>query len=90
MAAFLDSDESFSIFRGFGTETARLLLIKEIELHQLVTKIHELDKADEADKSMAYRLASIEYCESWDRTLVDLLREYEAKINIYCKMPLPP
>lgn len=45
MAAFLDSDEGFSIYRRFGYLQARLLLDKQEELRLLEEKLQTLDLA---------------------------------------------
>ena len=88
LTSFLASDENFSIFRSFRLETTRLLVIKEIELHQLAKKIHELDIKDGENQAMQYRLTSIKHRGTWDDTLVKLLEELETKINVYCNVLL--
>ncbi|KAL9616015.1 MAG: hypothetical protein Q9160_009067 [Pyrenula sp. 1 TL-2023] len=47
LAAFLDSDESFSIYRRFGYAQARLLLEKQDEMRLLEEGLIEMDKEDE-------------------------------------------
>jgi hypothetical protein len=46
LAALQDSNNSFCIFRKFGPVAVRILVGKEIELEQLVTRLNELDEED--------------------------------------------
>jgi hypothetical protein len=70
----------------FGPEVARILLIKEIELDQLVEQLQELDEADDANPARKHRCNSIEHIEGWDSAQRDLLNQIEVKINVYCKL----
>jgi hypothetical protein len=45
LAAFLDSDESFMVYRRFGYVQARLLLEKQDDLQKLERKLDEYDEA---------------------------------------------
>lgn len=47
LAALLDSDEKFMIYRRFGFLQARLLLNKQDELRELEKDLDRLDKVDE-------------------------------------------
>ncbi|KAF2807251.1 uncharacterized protein BDZ99DRAFT_478754 [Mytilinidion resinicola] len=51
LAAFLDSDENFMIYRRFGYIQARLLLEKQDELRKLEKRLDTMDKRDEHNKS---------------------------------------
>lgn len=51
LAAFLDSDESFTLYRRFGYLQARLLLDKQDEMRKLEEKLDEMDKEDEENRS---------------------------------------
>jgi hypothetical protein len=51
LAAFLDSDESFTLYRRFGYLQARLLLDKQDEMRKLEEKLDEMDKEDEENVS---------------------------------------
>ncbi|KAE8441483.1 hypothetical protein EG329_004907 [Mollisiaceae sp. DMI_Dod_QoI] len=82
-AAFQNSNNSFSIIRKFGDQTFRLLIMKEIELCQITEKLHILDKEDEADERLQYRLTSIENNPGWDQSQRKLLQEYEEKVLSY-------
>lgn len=46
VAAFLDSDASFTIYRRFGFLHARLLLYKQDELRELEEELRDMDKRD--------------------------------------------
>jgi hypothetical protein len=49
LAAFLDSDESFMIYRRFGYIASRLLLEKQDEMRQLEEELDMLDRHDETN-----------------------------------------
>ena len=51
VAAFLDSDASFTIYRRFGFLYARLLLYKQDELTELEEELRDMDKRDWDDAS---------------------------------------
>jgi hypothetical protein len=83
LAALLESNDNFCMFRRFGTETVRLLNVKAIELDQLARKIDELDKSDETNGT-GYRLDSVEHHTGWDTEQKENLQDYEEKIGKYC------
>ncbi|KAL9119124.1 MAG: hypothetical protein Q9187_004320 [Circinaria calcarea] len=58
VAAFLDSDASFTIYRRFGFLHARLLLYKQDELRELEDELREMDKRDWKDDSFQNCLRS--------------------------------
>jgi len=86
----LNSNDSFCIFRKFGDQATRILLIKEIELCQLATKLDEINKADAEDKMLEYRLTTIEHDKSWDPAQQDLLDKIEVKLAAYCEQNRRP
>jgi hypothetical protein len=47
LAAFLDSDEKFTLYRKFGFLQARILLNKQDELRELEKDLDRLDKVDQ-------------------------------------------
>jgi hypothetical protein len=47
LACYLDSDESFVMYRRFGILHARLLLQKQDELRELESELFTADKQDE-------------------------------------------
>lgn len=83
LAALQDSNESFCIFRRFGRAASRILLIKEIELDQILEKLDALDHDDSEKPEKKYRLKGIEHREGWDDEQQKLLLEMEEKLNIY-------
>jgi hypothetical protein len=84
LAAFLDSNDSFCVFRRFGATVARILLHREIELGGLIDQLHKLDKEDAAGDKL-YRLLSIEHKLGWDPAQITLMGKIESKINEYCE-----
>lgn len=84
LGKLLDSNESFCIFRGFRPETARLLLVRELELDKLAREIYNLDNDDAANHDTKNRLKTIELLESCDETRNDLLDKWERKVVAYC------
>jgi hypothetical protein len=85
LAAFLDSNESFCMFRRFGTTTARVLLHRQIELDILVDQLHKLDQEDAAAGDKLYRLSSVEHKEGWDTAQRKLMETFDTKIRDYCE-----
>ena len=83
-AHFLNSNDSFCIFRKFGKEAARTLLRKEIELCKLATKLDDLNKSD-AEGSLIWRLSTFEHDDTWDPVQHNLLNDIEVKLDTYCK-----
>lgn len=53
LAAFLDSDECFMIYRRFGFLQSRLILEKQDELRELEEQLDSLDKREE-EKSIRH------------------------------------
>jgi hypothetical protein len=49
LAALLDSDEKFMLYRRFGFLQARVLLNKQDELRELEKDLDRLDKVDQAN-----------------------------------------
>lgn len=84
LAALLDSNDSFCIFRKFGPVAVRILIEKEIELDQLITRLNILDKEDSKNPETSYRLKSIDFYEGCDPEQKTLKEEIELKIKDYC------
>jgi hypothetical protein len=84
LAAYQDSNPSFCMFRRFGPVTARILLVKEIELGKLVTDLNQLDEADSKDPEKRYRLRSTDFYEGCDPKQKKLMKEIEIKLKDYC------
>ena len=58
LATFLDSDDSFMIYRRFGFLQARLLLEKQDSLRVLEQRLDRLDKAETQGKDNEDNLCS--------------------------------
>lgn len=81
LAAFLDSDENFMLYRRFGFLQARLLLNKQDELRELEKDLDRLDKVDQAkDPSL---LKSREKDDAVDGRRKKLLYDVEEKFKEY-------
>ena len=83
-AALQDSNDSFCIFRRFGPAATRILVGKEIELDQLMTKLNKLDNEDKENPAMRYRLKSVDFYDGCDPEQRKLLDELEVKLKDYC------
>jgi len=88
LAAYLNLDPNFPVYRRFGTMRHRVMLHRQIELMKLEQKLNEMDKADWNDHR--YRIQSIrkdhenatkEGKERSERE--ELLNEIEAKLQHY-------
>ena len=86
LAALQESNDSVCVFRKFGTDAARVLLHKQMELDRLAKKIGELDRADSSCE-LRYRLRRGAFHDSWDSEQKNLLEEQEMKLSSYCKWP---
>jgi hypothetical protein len=83
-AAFLNSNDSFCIFRKFGDEATRILLRKEIELCQLATKLDELNKADQ-EGILKWRLTTFDRDDDCEPAQSELLDKIEIRLLAYCE-----
>jgi hypothetical protein len=85
LAALISSNETFCLFRGFFPYACRILLHREIELEQLVKRLHQLDASDAANPEMMYRLSGVDLTEGLDPEQKELLQQIEIKIREYCE-----
>jgi hypothetical protein len=83
LAAFLDSDENFMLYRRFGFLQARLLLYKQDELREMEKELDRLDRIDEKKN------ATILKCREEDDVLFgkrkELFKKIEIKLKKYCE-----
>ncbi|KAL8754705.1 MAG: hypothetical protein Q9199_004153 [Rusavskia elegans] len=96
LACFLDSDESFMLFRRFGITFSRLLLNKQDEIRQMEHELQGMDLMDEVLGNKAYLLSrdedvkrersSIPAC--WSQTRPEILEKLEIKILEYSELLL--
>ena len=84
LAAFLDSDDNFMIFRRFGYIQTRLLLEKQARLLHLEQKLDQLDTQDEIENPMRLRTIDLDSRDSEIRD--DLLCHIERTFCEYCRL----
>ena len=84
VAAFLESCDSFSIYRRFGQSHSRLLLTHQSNITDLEMQIQNLDKIDdEGGPDMQFRLKNRYHEEGFDTTKRDLEEKLEKEILAY-------
>jgi hypothetical protein len=81
VAAFLDSDESFMLYRRFGYLQSRLLLDKQGELRVLERKLDRMDNLDA--KENPERLKTIDLKEEDAKPRKELLKQIDEKLRDY-------
>jgi len=81
LAAFLDSDENFMLYRRFGFLQARLLLNKQDELRDLEKKLDRMDLADQNNNESVLRSREKDLATSDHRR--KLFHEAEDKFKDY-------
>ena len=94
MSCFLDSDDSFMVYRRFGAVYSRLLLSKQDEMSRMEARLLAMDKTDLADGNGHYlmsRLLDVEredFPEAWEgQSRVQLLEKMEKvalEYGMYC------
>lgn len=88
LAALLDSDENFLLYRRFGYLQARLLLHKQDQLRELEVELNDWDKIDDARAPMWLRSREMDDVKNKDRKKV--LERIEKMFLEYCKSCLHP
>lgn len=83
LAAFQSSDDDFMIYRGFRRLHARELLQLEVEITLLEEELDRLDKEDDANDKLRYRLGKTKHEEGWDATQQKLRKNIRAKLREY-------
>lgn len=90
VARFLDSDDSFGVYRRFGTVFSRLLLNKQDEVSKLEAELMAMDGMDNADDNGKRYLMSREmdvkrqaFPAVWGESRPQLLGKLEEKISEY-------
>ncbi len=84
LAAFLNSDNSFAVFRRFGQLSSRLLVQMQVDLTDLEKKLHALDNADASSPMMKWRLRGFENFPEWNDEQQKLANEIRIKLRDYC------
>ncbi|KAI4236950.1 MAG: hypothetical protein L6R40_006002 [Gallowayella cf. fulva] len=93
VACFLDSDDSFMLFKRFGIVFSRLLLNKQDEIREMEDELQGMDKTYEANGCEEYLRSRNEgdrktITSSWTRTRPELLEKLETKILQYSELLL--
>lgn len=89
VAAFLESSDSFGIYRKFGHSHARLLIDHESSLTKIEEELLELDKIDEAGgKATAWCLRNRKYKQGPDTRKRDLQEKLEKELLVYVPLLL--
>lgn len=95
LAAFVNSDDTFTNFRRFGRLSARILLHMQTELNDLERELDALDKQDGQDPIMQARLRGWgeDDFDEWDAKQQDLCLKIQEKYvkygmsrsSVFCK-----
>ncbi|KAG7006561.1 hypothetical protein G7Y79_00014g037360 [Physcia stellaris] len=93
LACFLDSDESFMVYRRFGIVFSRLLLNKQDEIRMLEAQLLAMDRTDVANGNAKYLKKRDQRTFDtlplgWTETRPQILASLEAKILEYSKLLL--
>ncbi|KAE8454173.1 hypothetical protein EG329_005098 [Mollisiaceae sp. DMI_Dod_QoI] len=84
LAAFLESDEHFMLYRRFGFLQGRLILYKQDELRQLETELNRLDDFDNRNDKSLHRSREKDDARSGKRK--ELMGKIEAKFREYISL----
>ncbi|KAF2268848.1 hypothetical protein CC78DRAFT_510082 [Lojkania enalia] len=84
VAAFLDSDEGFTIYRRFGYLQSRLLLSKQEELRRLEVKLERLELIVSTKDENAF--CSRDIRGEFAKEHAEVLNEIETKFHSYAKL----
>ena len=86
LAAFLNSDDNFTIFRKFGQSHCRVLVQLQAEITALEQDLLELDRSDSREGSgTLYRLKRVNYLQGEDMVQKDKLEQLRKKLIDYGK-----
>jgi hypothetical protein len=85
LAAFINSDDSFAIFRKFSRTNTRILLHLQAEIQALVKELDGLDREDARDSEHLHRLVSVEHEKGWDTRQEEVRGKLQEKLAVYCK-----
>lgn len=81
----MNSDDSLCILRGFGQLHCRLLVQRQLEIHDLEQELKDLDALDNQTSDTRYRLQSVKHEEHWDSRQRDLMDKISTKLREYGK-----
>jgi len=84
VAGFLESSDSFGIYRKFGHCHARLLATHMSSITEIEQELLRLDKSDEAGGDATnWRLKNRRHVEGPDTTKKDLQEKLEKELSVY-------
>ncbi|KAI9870987.1 MAG: hypothetical protein M1830_003554 [Pleopsidium flavum] len=81
LAAYINSDVNFSMYRRFGTLRNRVLLHRQDELSKLEKRLKQLDVRDNLERNT--RIRSIKYDGEKDNQRIELVEEIDRKLEHY-------
>lgn len=81
MAAYINSDVNFTMYRKFGTLRSRVLLHRQDELNKLEKRLNALDLRDNVGDD--FRIQCITYDREKDTQRTDLIDEIDSKLEHY-------
>jgi hypothetical protein len=88
LAALVDSDENFMLYRRFGFLQARLLLSRQDELRRLEERLDSLDKKHSKENSRWLHSREDDDIMSGDRKKLMLEIEEKFQSYGYCQSPI--
>jgi hypothetical protein len=84
LAALVNTDDAFRIFRRFGSLRGRLILQRQIEIVELEQQLEKLDKSSAVAEKSDWKLQPEEVVDDdWDSVQKNLLSKLEDKIVKY-------
>ncbi len=86
LAALLDSDENFKVYRRFGFLQTRRLLYKQDQLRRLEIRLDQMDQYDEINNPLLLASREMDDADSGERRL--LMEEIEKGFKEYCMVEL--
>jgi hypothetical protein len=84
VAAFLDSDDDFRLYRRFGYIQSRLLLEKQDDLRRLEEHLDRMDRKDSKKSNQLLMTRQTIGADSFKERR-ELMQEIETKYNEYCR-----
>lgn len=87
LAALLNSNDSFALFRRFGQLSSRVLIHMTIELADLEKELADMDSnnASNSDKAKQYRLYGAGDANGWGKEHEALVMKIKGKLQEYCR-----
>lgn len=85
LAALVNSDDGFVMYRRFGYIHNRILLHRQAEIVELEKKLDKLDDSDKADRKLKFRLQTREFLKDDDTGQKLLIDDLETKLKNYGK-----